>query len=134
MMSRYLKVVHHPSWEGIQKAEIEKLSLRWRTVKEDRKETGVFAMRHLETYKAEPLHKWKSGLFKECSRQPSLLHNLRLKYTAKILLSDINTKRDEVIQQSEKFHSLNDNEKGNAYDASTRSRIARMKNFRLFGI
>ncbi|KAJ9544175.1 hypothetical protein OSB04_023882 [Centaurea solstitialis] len=92
LMSRYLKALHHPLADLIQNANIEKLDLCWKTTNEDRKNSGVFAMRHLETYKAEAAKKWKSGVYKDCSRQPGQLHNLRMKYTAKILLSDINRK------------------------------------------
>ncbi|KAJ9562278.1 hypothetical protein OSB04_007438 [Centaurea solstitialis] len=135
IMVRYLKEVNHPSWEAISRAIIEEIEVLCCTKNVKSTESGIYTMRHMETYKGEQPNKWKCGIHKETStRLQSQLHNLRLKYTVKILLSEVNTKDKVVVQQSMDFEDKGDEQQAIQYDISSKSRTVRLKNFRLLGV
>ncbi|KAI3677878.1 hypothetical protein L6452_37150 [Arctium lappa] len=67
----------------------------------------------------------------ECTRQTNQLHNLRMKYAAKILLSDINNHRPKVIAHSEKFNALSDGEKIELYEVAQKTRGERLKSYKI---
>ncbi|KAJ0462929.1 hypothetical protein HanHA300_Chr14g0509531 [Helianthus annuus] len=62
---------------------------------------GIFAMRHMEAYAAsnKPLN---CGFNKKESEQQEQIKNLRMKYAAKILLSDANLLKRKVIEDARK--------------------------------
>ncbi|KAJ9550855.1 hypothetical protein OSB04_014900 [Centaurea solstitialis] len=135
IMVMYLKEVNHPSWEAMSRAIIEEIDVLCCTKNVKCTESGIYTMRHMETYKGEQPNKWKCGIHKETStRLQSQLHNLRLKYTVKILLSEVNTKDKVVVLESMDFGDKSDEEKNIQYDFSSKAKIARLKNFRLFGV
>ncbi|KAL8228788.1 hypothetical protein R6Q57_013688 [Mikania cordata] len=66
----------------------KKLEMPWQT-KNNFVDCGIFAMRHMETYKAKEMKEWKEdcGILEESSgKQHDQLLDLRLKYLSKILL------------------------------------------------
>ncbi|KAD7478908.1 hypothetical protein E3N88_02044 [Mikania micrantha] len=70
---------------------------------------GVFAMRHMETYKGQPINEWANdcGLKEEAEQSlVGQLNDLRIKYLSKLLLSDVNLLRDKVISQLEDFEKI----------------------------
>ena len=84
----------------------KKLDLPWRTTK-NKNDCGVFAMRHMESYfGVSAISKWKMGFGKEGPAQEKLLEKVRKKYAATILLSELNTKREEVMDASLKYQLL----------------------------
>ena len=86
--------------------EPKKLVLAWRTTK-NKSDCGVFAMRHMESYFGEVApSKWKMGLGKEGPAQERLLEKLRKKYAAMILLSELNTNRENVLDLALKYHEV----------------------------
>ncbi|CAH1446721.1 unnamed protein product [Lactuca virosa] len=76
--------------------------LPWKTVKKTN-DKGIFAMRHMETYKGKLLRKWNTGLLEEGPKQKTVLNKLRYKYAAKMLLSDLNIHRDKIIHLANEY-------------------------------
>ncbi|KAL8232115.1 hypothetical protein R6Q57_001893 [Mikania cordata] len=88
----------------------KKLEMPWQT-ENNFVDCGIFAMRHMETYKAKEMKEWKEdcGILEESSgKQHDQLLDLRLKYLSKILLSDINILYDEVTKEVKKFEELDE--------------------------
>ncbi|KAJ0735016.1 hypothetical protein HanPI659440_Chr11g0427151 [Helianthus annuus] len=63
-------------------------------------------MRHMEYFKGETANNWKCGLGEESQNQVYELNDLRLKYLAKILLSDINSHKEFVLDEVRRFKAL----------------------------
>ncbi|GKD46050.1 hypothetical protein Tco_1270695 [Tanacetum coccineum] len=72
---------------------------------------GVFAMRHMETYKGERHYGHICGLRTEGKAHNFLLNDLRYKYVSKMLLCEINMKKEEVEIETEAYKSLSIREK-----------------------
>ncbi|KAL8215373.1 hypothetical protein R6Q57_004822 [Mikania cordata] len=75
------------------------LDLSWKTTKNG-VDCGVLSMRHMETYMGGGLKKWKTGLNPESEAQRRQLNQLRFKYLCKILLSNVNILKDDVVIQA----------------------------------
>jgi hypothetical protein len=76
----------------------------WRT-SENKIDCGIFAMRHMETYTGEAT--WDCAIVNESKdndNQKTQLEELRQKYLTKILLSDINDLRVEIIVNAKRFN------------------------------
>ncbi|GKF85117.1 hypothetical protein Tco_0250015 [Tanacetum coccineum] len=86
------------------------MKMGWRT-RMNFVDSGVFVMRHMETYQGNGMFDFKSLLKTEASGQKEQLDELRHKYVAKILLSDINLVRNVVKAEAEAYHSLPATEK-----------------------
>ena len=85
---------------------LKKLLLRWRTV-DNKVDCGIFTMRRMESYFGEAaMSKWKMGLGKETPSQGKDLENLRKKYASTILLSELNTKRDNVLDRAREYQKV----------------------------
>ena len=65
--------------------------------KNNRVDCGIFLMRHMEMYKGEKMGTWNAGIEWECDSQQEQLNELRRKYVTKILLSEMNLKKKEVL-------------------------------------
>nr|GEZ86665.1 hypothetical protein [Tanacetum cinerariifolium] len=72
---------------------------------------GVFAIRHMETYKGEGHYSHICGLRTKGKAPKFLLNNLRYKYVSKMLLCEINMKKEEVEIETEAYKSLSIGEK-----------------------
>jgi len=94
----YLIAIEHPNGKKVKKAKIVRLKMEWRT-KSNNVDCGVFAMRHMKTYKGTGLAGWQSGFCKEeqNDHQQKQLNDLRHKYTTKLILHDINECKKEVL-------------------------------------
>ncbi|PWA32065.1 ulp1 protease family, C-terminal catalytic domain-containing protein [Artemisia annua] len=86
------------------------LKMGWRT-NMNIVDSGVFVMRHMETYQGNGMFDYKSVLKTEAVGHKEQLDELRLKYLAKILLSDLNLVRNDVKAEAEAYHSLPATEK-----------------------
>ncbi|KAL8245085.1 hypothetical protein R6Q59_011343 [Mikania micrantha] len=96
----YLIQTKHPSCRQIKKAKIHRLGMRWRT-QFNHVDCGVFIMRHMETYRGNGLLYWDCGLCNEDevnNAQKNQLNDLRRKYTTKIILHDINSRKLWVLK------------------------------------
>ncbi|PWA65992.1 ulp1 protease family, C-terminal catalytic domain-containing protein [Artemisia annua] len=93
----YLKYEKHHHEGRMEIAECIILRMGCRTMR-NFVDCGIFTMRHMETYR-------------EGKAQQFLLNDLRHKYVAKILLCDINMKKEEVESEREAYKSLSIGEK-----------------------
>lgn len=91
---------------GVSTAHIIKFP--WKT-KINIKDGGVFAMRHMETYRGTT--DFNAGFAKEGQEQSKQISDLRLKYLAKILLSSVNEHKKAVTKEVEDYSRLPDFEK-----------------------
>lgn len=92
----YLKMVLHPKSEIMEKKDIEIMKMDWRT-ETNVIDCAVFTMRHMETYMGGGVRHWDAGLQAKGKQQKMLLNRLRQKYTAKFIMSTINSLREDVI-------------------------------------
>lgn len=75
---------------------------KWRTI-DNNNDSGIFAMRHMETFKGETVSRYDAGFVKESAAQEVQLNKFRMKYLAKILLSKHNIWRSRIIKQATDF-------------------------------
>ncbi|KAL8231701.1 hypothetical protein R6Q57_001479 [Mikania cordata] len=104
----YLIQTRHPSGRQIKKAKIHRLCMRWRT-QFNHVDCGVFIMRHMETYRGNGLLYWDCGLCNEYevnNAQKNQLNDLRRKYTTKIILHDINSRKFWVLKDIKAYIQL----------------------------
>lgn len=69
-------------------------------------DSGIFAMRHMETYDGSGSRSFKCGFEKKGIEEQQMLDDLRRKYVTKILLSDINLNRDAFINEVNTYEKL----------------------------
>ena len=103
----YLEVEYPTMHPKMSPLEPEIMKMSWQTEK-NFVDCGVFAMRHMETYTGKHVSKkeWDSGLSKESPEQDKELVELRYKYLSKILLSDINLAKGEMMELLEKYEKM----------------------------
>ena len=73
--------------------------------KDNKYDCGIYVMRHMEDYVGQKAKDWDCGIAKDSSIQKSTLRMLRKKYLWRILTSDINKLKNEVIKEYEEFDS-----------------------------
>ncbi|KAL8265799.1 hypothetical protein R6Q59_003143 [Mikania micrantha] len=101
----YLIMTSHPNAFTLKTCKPKRLSMPWRTLNNS-VDCGVFVMRHMETFKGISVKEWKYGLTAESDEQQRQLNDLRIKYLAKILLSDINIHKGEVVSEVRAYMNL----------------------------
>ncbi|KAL8245943.1 hypothetical protein R6Q59_007159 [Mikania micrantha] len=101
----YLVMTSHPIAFTQKTCKPKRLSMPWRTLNNS-VDCGVFAMRHMETFKGTSVKEWKCGLTAESDEQQRQLNDLRIKYLAKILLSDINIHKVQVVSEMRAYVNL----------------------------
>ncbi|MFS7931261.1 putative papain-like cysteine peptidase superfamily [Helianthus anomalus] len=91
----YMRSVKHPSAQALSSVTLSKKEIGWAT-RDNFTDCGIFAMRHMVLYygKNKP---FECGFNNDESVQQSQINNLRMKYCARILLSDANVFEDKVI-------------------------------------
>lgn len=94
----------------IKVAERKQLSMPWKT-KENVHDSGIFLMRHMEVFKGVMRRDFECFFKKEGKGQQQQLDGLRSKYLVKILLSDTNLKREQVLLEIEDYEKLSESEK-----------------------
>lgn len=104
-MCLYLTMASHLIADELRRCTPTRLSMPWRTLK-NTVDSGIFMMRHMETYKGTSINAWKCGLTAESEAQNSQLTDLRVKYVAKILLADINKHKEFVISEIRDYVKL----------------------------
>ncbi|KAL3648725.1 hypothetical protein CASFOL_005128 [Castilleja foliolosa] len=85
----------------LKKLKFDRLKMHWRD-ESNRVDCGVYAMRHMETYMGGSLKSWRCGLSKNNQRT---MKYLRVRYTAALLGSEINTHRDRVVAEAKKYYT-----------------------------
>ncbi|KVH87935.1 hypothetical protein Ccrd_024718 [Cynara cardunculus var. scolymus] len=106
LMIGHLNTVGHAAGRELDEIGQERLRMDWQT-QHNFDACGVFAMRHIETYMGD-MRTWKTGLTQEGKTQESQIANLRMKYVAKLLVSNYNKKKEYVIKEVEKFQSMDE--------------------------
>jgi Ulp1 family protease len=87
----------HPHAELIGEMKIRRLEVEWTTYG-NIKDCGVFTMRHMEMFKGINDADFKCGFASNHSEMKKQIDVLRKKYAARILLSDINKKKHDVVK------------------------------------
>ncbi|KAJ0505879.1 hypothetical protein HanHA89_Chr12g0475511 [Helianthus annuus] len=115
--SSYLEFASHPAADIIRETVPIRLEMPWCTTR-NVIDCGVFLMRHMETYKGTGVKKWKCGLSKECNNAGDILYkqrkeldDLRYKYVAKIILSDVNQVRPFVEADVARYKRLTEDQR-----------------------
>ncbi|KAJ0692299.1 hypothetical protein HanPI659440_Chr15g0584291 [Helianthus annuus] len=85
-------------------------------LKKNHTDSGVFLMCHMDTYMGENIKEYHCGIFAKCSGQVNQLKVLRRKYATRILLSELNLKKQEILVEANHFHCLRKEEKNNILD------------------
>ncbi|KAL3626839.1 hypothetical protein CASFOL_029318 [Castilleja foliolosa] len=85
----------------LKKLKFDRLKMHWLD-ESNRVDCGVYAMRHMETYMGGSLKSWRCGLSKNNQRT---MKYLRVRYTAALLGSEINTHRDRVVAEAKKYYT-----------------------------
>ncbi|KAJ0680985.1 putative Ulp1 protease family catalytic domain, papain-like cysteine peptidase superfamily [Helianthus annuus] len=93
---KYLRSVRHPKCLEFEPVIPKRLEIEWETVGNS-VDCGVFAMSHMETWFGETDLKWDSGFPLAHTQKKSSLTTLRKRYACKIVCSDANKRRDEVM-------------------------------------
>ncbi|KAK1424715.1 hypothetical protein QVD17_20052 [Tagetes erecta] len=107
----YLDSISHPKATKMKQTVIDRLKMNWRTTT-NVIDCGIFTMRHMETFMGQEAADWKCGFGKEeAGNQQVQLEDLRRKYTAKILLHDINENKHLVTKTVKKYMELTANDK-----------------------
>ncbi|KAL8264833.1 hypothetical protein R6Q59_022963 [Mikania micrantha] len=131
VMLNYLEN-HFPSlYNKLEGVVLTKVDLPWQTDK-NFVDCGVFAMRHMETYKGQPINEWANdcGLKEEAEQSViGQLNDLRIKYLSKLLLSDVNLLHDKVMSQLEEFEKIDISEREKLKKGAEKRIIQRIKKY-----
>ena len=100
LFCHYLKVSNHPKAQQISKCAPQRLQMEWQTSK-NKTDCGIFTMRHLEFYSGIEDKQWRSTFRENGSKNE--LATLRKLYAVKILLSDANKYKKDIIAESLKL-------------------------------
>ncbi|GJW68595.1 hypothetical protein Tco_0123019 [Tanacetum coccineum] len=101
---QYLSVLNHGKAAAISESQLVRGTFDWQTDKRV-KDSGIFVMRHMETYMGNELGKWKCGLDVKGKKQNTQLGRLRNKYAANLLLSDCNIYKSKIHEEMDKMKS-----------------------------
>lgn len=74
--------------------------------KDDDRDCGIVVMRNMEFFMGGQLAKYSSGLLMESNEQQEQIWLIRKKYLTKILLSDCNLNKTEVMNEASEFAKI----------------------------
>ncbi|KAJ9537540.1 hypothetical protein OSB04_030273 [Centaurea solstitialis] len=97
-----LKQLDDERVKKLNRGKPKKEKMSWRTIR-NQVDCAIFMMRHMETYMGQAVKDWDCGFANEGPTQKSQLVNLRHKYVGRMLLSDLNVKKNLVIKGMGKF-------------------------------
>nr|GEX16634.1 hypothetical protein [Tanacetum cinerariifolium] len=102
----------HPCVEKLSKDKPAKvLKIKWKT-KKNKIDSGVYMMMHMELYQGESATFWKTDIVQENNRDYDMqMTSMRMRYTTKILIQEMNTKRGLMSRYAKKFSEDNKDEK-----------------------
>ncbi|PWA54497.1 ulp1 protease family, C-terminal catalytic domain-containing protein [Artemisia annua] len=106
LFSRYLASHKHKKASDIGTKKITLMKLKWGT-KQNVIDCGVFVMMHMEEYGGEALKNWKFDFPKEGQDQQLEIIRMRIKYTTKMLMHELNIHREKINQETFEFASKN---------------------------
>ncbi|KAI3808372.1 hypothetical protein L1987_24321 [Smallanthus sonchifolius] len=84
-------------------SEINRVEMTWRML-DNKIDCGIFAMLHMETFTGSTTT-WQCGFDteKELEKQTRQITELRYKYVSKILLSDLNNYKNQLLDYAKEF-------------------------------
>ncbi|KAK9053745.1 hypothetical protein SSX86_024819 [Deinandra increscens subsp. villosa] len=91
----YLKEKKHPRASRIKGSELNCLQMPWMDT-DNYVDSGVYVMRHMETFEGTEVRQWKCLLSNEALPRQMELNDLRRKYVAKMVLHPMNTEKMRV--------------------------------------
>nr|GEV65705.1 hypothetical protein [Tanacetum cinerariifolium] len=111
--------------------EPERMKMIRRT-NENEFDSGVFFMSHMDNYFGQSESKWEYGFCKESQEQTKQLKFLTSKFTARILLSENNSYKDEFQKKVDKVRSIDLNTRRELIEKAVLRRHAKLDEY--FGI
>ncbi|GKA70380.1 ulp1 protease family, C-terminal catalytic domain-containing protein [Tanacetum coccineum] len=108
---KYLQKHQHPCVEKLSKDKPAKvLKMKWKTEK-NKIDSGLYMMMHMELYQGESATNWKTDIVQENNRDYDMqMTSMRMRYTTKILIHEMNTKRGLMSGYAKKFSEDNKDE------------------------
>ncbi|KAD3067805.1 hypothetical protein E3N88_35685 [Mikania micrantha] len=110
VLTNYLLSKDHPSALKISNQTPQSIELPWKTTKNG-VDCGIFCMRHMKTYMGGGPKKWNSRLLNESEGQNKQLNQLRFKYLCKILMSNVNFLKEDILALSRKHDEMDEKKK-----------------------
>ncbi|GJU14497.1 hypothetical protein Tco_1142463 [Tanacetum coccineum] len=100
----------HPCVDKVTKENPTKvLKLKWKT-ENNKIDSDLYTMMHMELYQGESATKWKTDIVEENNRDYlTQMTNMRMRYTTKFLMHEMNTKRG-LMSEYDKFGEDNKEE------------------------
>lgn len=105
LFMKYLEKIGDGRFKKFTRIVPKREAMKWRT-KENHKDCAIFMMIHMETFMGGAVKNWDCGLEEESTAQKAQLKKLRFKYVTKMLLSDINQRKEWVMKEVKAFGEL----------------------------
>lgn len=104
---RYLEEVNHQKAKQMSNPNltINLLDMPWKT-KNNKTDCGIFAMRHMETFKGQTDGKYSCGFPKEGGSQDVMLDRVRSKYAHRLIMSDINIMKNDILNLARDYSKV----------------------------
>ncbi|GKB93421.1 hypothetical protein Tco_0979558 [Tanacetum coccineum] len=103
----------------LRNVEPERFKMKWRTC-ENKLESGVFLMSHMDNYFGEAESKWDYGVLK---------YSKESKYAARILMSKNNSYKDEFQKEVDKVRSIDKNKRRELIEVVVMRRPAKVDEY-----
>ncbi|XP_071688690.1 uncharacterized protein [Rutidosis leptorrhynchoides] len=105
--AEHMKFHKHPFANQIEKLERIRISLPWKTI-DNVVDCGVFAMFHMDMFKARSENEWSDVLVPESAEQKNQLRKLRIRYASKILSHDLNIHAEQMLRNAKNFAAFHE--------------------------
>ncbi|KAL8226770.1 hypothetical protein R6Q57_016602 [Mikania cordata] len=92
----FLERIKHPKIDEIHATQIQKLHIPWAT-KTNAVDCGIFMMRHMEKFMGRR-EQFNYGFLTNGKKKKCQLNMLRKKFLLHIIMSEVNTVRDVVLE------------------------------------
>ena len=112
VFAKHLSTYEHPIADQLMNTKKKPtiLNMSWKTKKE-KIDCGLYVMMHMDHYNGKSSTTWETGILKETSKDHRMqMNNLRYKYTAKMMLHEVNKKQRMMSDYAIKFEAENPDE------------------------
>ena len=123
-MVKHLDTINHPFGPTLKKLVQERMTFEWQK-RNNIDDSVVYTMRHMETYMGDP-RSWRPGFEVNESKQEAKVTDLRAKYVSKLLLSQLNERKDFVNKQYRKFFTKTEEIRKNMLEQARITRWERL--------
>nr|GEX22627.1 hypothetical protein [Tanacetum cinerariifolium] len=101
---KYLQKHQHPCVEKLSKDKPAKVLKMKSKTEKNKIDSGLYMMMHMELYQGESASNWKTNIIQENNRDYEMqMTSMRMRYTTKILMHEMNTKRGLMSGYAKKF-------------------------------